>query len=161
MSCLRSSLKNVTIRLVRNKRLLDDQAKRENYLATLPPDERQEAYFLWPDRKIHDTVKIQRERTESERAPMPKRIKLDAETLKRLSDPWNLDKHSPGVVERFPALKQRNFYIIQLHHATAKHYDIRLQCSESHVSDQPCILCGGAVHHSKDGRVPGKRCLYS
>lgn len=38
-------------------------------------------------------------------------------------DPWGFGKH---LVKRFPALKQRNFFVIQQHHATANHFDLRL-----------------------------------
>ncbi|GAA99298.1 uncharacterized protein L969DRAFT_93761 [Mixia osmundae IAM 14324] len=72
----------------------------------------------------------------------------EAEHLARIEsqDPWNDDKPDnpwgfpERIVQEHPALRLRNFFVLQQHHATAKHFDLRLQSQYIRDGVGPCTL---------------------
>lgn len=91
-------------------------AEREKYLRSLPPDQRQDAFFAWPDvqtrsASVHvpeastSAVPISTEgkmaAEEEEEEPARKRRKIDP------CDPWGFNQFVPDITTRFPALTQR------------------------------------------------------
>lgn len=55
---------------------------------------------------------------------------------------------SNDVIEKFPALKKRNFFCMQRHQARALHYDLRLQLDGGTFS---WAIPKGLIGMSKDG----------
>ncbi|KAH8916105.1 hypothetical protein BT69DRAFT_814200 [Atractiella rhizophila] len=55
---------------------------------------------------------------------------------------WGWPERYAAYVERFPAAEQRNHFTLQQHHATANHFDLRLQCTTAHpVAPNKCPTC--------------------
>ncbi|GAA5865628.1 hypothetical protein JCM3774_002077 [Rhodotorula dairenensis] len=59
---------------------------------------------------------------------------LDPLLVSRFAGATHTRKHVEALMRRFPALSQRNFFVVQNHHATAEHFDLRLQLDNQLVS---------------------------
>ncbi|KAK4052677.1 hypothetical protein OIV83_001964 [Microbotryomycetes sp. JL201] len=64
-------------------------------------------------------------------APPGKRRQFTADDFQNM---YNTPQQTSKYLARFPVLQQRNFYVVQQHHATAKHFDLRMQLDGATVS---------------------------
>ncbi|BGP13401.1 hypothetical protein JCM10213_008560 [Rhodosporidiobolus nylandii] len=74
------------------------------------------------------------ERSSANEGPPHKRQKRQTYTAKDFQTPFALPSEVDAWFKRFPCLAKRNFYLIQQHHATSKHFDLRLHLDGRTVS---------------------------
>ncbi|WVF70983.1 DNA ligase D, 3'-phosphoesterase domain-containing protein [Kwoniella sp. CBS 6097] len=106
--------------------------------------------------KIISPIKKRRLDSEPEVPSLPRGIGNEASTSAKddddgeddednTVDPWGFTQEE---VDKFPALKRRNFWCIQRHSATAMHYDLRMQVDGGTVS---WAVPKGLIGISKNG----------
>ncbi|KAG0654262.1 Golgi transport complex subunit 3 [Rhodotorula mucilaginosa] len=80
--------------------------------------------------RVSKRTKAAAEVAEAGHKPAP----LDPLLVSRFAGARHQRKDVEAILRRFPALCQRNFFVIQEHHATAKHFDLRLQLDDELLS---------------------------
>ncbi|WRT66003.1 DNA ligase D, 3'-phosphoesterase domain-containing protein [Kwoniella shivajii] len=73
-------------------------------------------------------------------------VNVDGEEEERIG-PWGFTK---SEIDRFPALRKKNFWCIQRHSATAMHYDLRMQIDGGTIS---WAVPKGLIGISKNGEA--------